>query len=41
MEYHLKKMDELSNPDTILEQFGKGVQLVNSMFSFRLNQTNE
>ena len=38
VEYHIKKMDELSNPDNILEQFGKGVQLINSMFDFMLNQ---
>ena len=39
VEYHIKKMDDLSNPNNMLEQFNKGVQLVNSMFSFMLNQT--
>ena len=39
VEYHIKKMDDLSNPNNMLEQLNKGVQLVNSMFSFMLNQT--
>ena len=37
-EYHLKKMDNLSTPGGMLDQFGLGVQLINSMFIFMMNQ---
>ena len=37
-EYHIKKMDYLRTPGGMLHQFGLGVQLINSMFIFMLNQ---
>ena len=37
-EYHIKKMDYLRTPGGMLYQFGLGVQLINSMFVFMLNQ---
>ena len=37
-EYHIKKMDYLRTPEGMLHQFGLGVQLINSMFVFMLNQ---
>ena len=37
-EYHIKKMDNLSTPGGMLDQFGIGVQLINSMFVFMMNQ---
>ena len=37
-EYHIKKMDLLRTPGGMLHQFGLGVQLINSMFVFMLNQ---
>ena len=37
-EYHIKKMDYLRTPGGMLHQFGLGVQLINSMFVFMLNQ---
>ena len=38
-EYHIKKMDYLRTPGGMLHQFGLGVQLINSMFVFMLNQS--
>ena len=37
-EFHIKKMDQLRTPGGMLHQFGLGVQLINSMFVFMLNQ---
>ena len=37
-EYHIKKMDDLRTPGGMLDEFGIGVQLINSMFIFMLNQ---
>ena len=37
-EFHIKKMDKLRTPGGMLRQFGLGVQLINSMFVFMLNQ---
>ena len=37
-EYHIKRMDYLRTPGGMLHQFGLGVQLINSMFIFMLNQ---
>ena len=37
-ENHIKKMDYLRTPGGMLNQFGLGVQLINSMFVFMLNQ---
>jgi hypothetical protein len=38
VEYHIKKMDNLRTPGGMLDQFGLGVQLINSMFVFMMNQ---
>ena len=40
VQYHIKKMDNLSTPGGILDQFGLGVQLIHSMFIFMMNQQN-
>jgi hypothetical protein len=37
-EYHIKKMDSLRTPGGMLDQFGLGVQLINSMFVFMMNE---
>ena len=37
-EYHIKKMDNLRTPGGMLDQFGLGVQLINSMFVFMMNE---
>ena len=37
-EFHIKKMDNLRTPGGMLDQFGLGVQLINSMFVFMMNQ---
>jgi len=37
-QYHIKRTDSLRTPGGILEQFGLGVQLINSMFIFMLNE---
>ena len=37
-QYHIKKMDNLRTPGGMLDEFGLGVQLINSMFVFMLNQ---
>ena len=37
-EYHIKKMDHLRTPGGMLDQFGLGVQLINSMFVFMMNE---
>ena len=37
-EFHIKKMDQLRTPGGMLHQFSLGVQLINSMFVFMLNQ---
>ena len=38
-EDHIKKMDDLRTPGGMLDQFGIGVQFINSMFVFMLNQS--
>ena len=38
-EEHIKKMDNLRTPGGMLDQFGLGVQFINSMFVFMLNQS--
>ena len=40
-EYHIKKMDNSSTPEVILNQFGLGVQLINSMLFFMNNRKKE
>ena len=39
--YHIKRTDSLRTPGGILEQFGLGVQLINSMFIFMLKENAE